>query len=62
MTPPTMENSKNPNVGKCASTNSPFTIRFVDVPIKVMAPPKIEANDKGIKNLEGGIFLLTVQR
>jgi len=33
-----------------------FTSRFVDVPISVLTPPRIPANESGIKSFEGLMF------
>ncbi|GEQ87186.1 hypothetical protein ULMS_26940 [Patiriisocius marinistellae] len=49
---PYIENSKNPNPSTPLSFATAFTRILVDVPIKVQLPPKIPANEIGIKSLE----------
>src|SRR5699024_12311427 len=50
---PTTDNVKIEKPSNAYSNNMPWTTRFVDVPSKVIVPPKIVAYDDGIKNLKG---------
>ena len=48
--------SNMPNGARPPLWATPSTSRLVDVPISVVVPPKIDAKDRGISNLDGEIF------
>jgi|GEM_PF-5189834 len=51
---PTGVSSKSPN-GRCpCCSRTPETTRLVDVPMRVMTPPRIAANDRGIRKRDTG--------
>ena len=56
---PTKVKSKKPSGAMPASTAKPFTMRLVDVPIKVSVPPRIAVYDKGKSNFDGACVLFS---